>query len=70
MVSDIFFIAYCTEMVLTLLAIMGLTIWITDAGETTERDRRLRFQNRYLTVSGIVIILTFIVAITCKVNNV
>ena len=69
MVSDVFFIAYCTEMVAVLLSMLGLSLWINES-TGPERARKIRFQNRYLASILILIVVTLIVAITCKVNNV
>ena len=69
MVSDVFFIAYCTEMVAVLLSMLGLSLWINES-TGPGRARKIRFQNRYLASILILIVVTLIVAITCKVNNV
>lgn len=69
MVCDAFFIAYCGEMVVVLLSMLGLSLWINES-TGPERARKIRFQNRYLASMLILIVVTLTVAITCKVNNV
>lgn len=68
--SNSLFIAYCAEMVCALISIMGFAIWISESPDQTERNRRMRFQNIYLIVAAIVIILTLTAAIITKTYNV
>lgn len=56
-------------MVAVLLSMLGLSLWINES-TGPERARKIRFQNRYLASILILIVVTLIVAITCKVNNV
>lgn len=72
--ANVFFIAYITQICITLCGMLGLSLWIVDA-EDIERhgpewQRRRRFFNKFGFAMLYLMMFTLALAILSKIHNI
>ena len=68
------FIAFITQICITLSGMLGLSLWVVNASDVDRRgpewSKRLRFFNCFGFAMAFLMLMTVIIAITLKVNSI
>lgn len=69
-----FFIAFCTQIVITLSGLLGISLWVVDAPDRErwgpEFQKRHRFFNYFGFSMAVLMLFTLAFAILSKIHNI
>ena len=72
--AQVLFIAFITQICITLSGLLGLSLWVVDAPDVERKgpewSKRLRFFNCFGFAMAFLMLITVIVAITLKVYSI